>query len=114
MDGERVLRVRGIRWKKSAENVQRHPNLTETAGYRRLGRNLGRQPEVDNVRAAGRRRDVLGDGIVANSEERLKIARMRRIKGTLPTTSLSVPDTVQPLKSPVSNPPLVIRFALAD
>jgi len=78
IDGERVLRVPEWRCKRVGENGRATP--IDRNGRRASLTNRSRQPEADNVRAAWRRRDVLGDGIGARAEERLKIARMRRSK----------------------------------
>jgi len=75
-DGERVLGVTEWRCKRVGENVRATP--IDRNGRQASLTDISRQPEGDNVRAARRRRDVLADGIVARSEERLKVARMRR------------------------------------
>src|SRR4029077_17119059 len=78
IDGERVLRVTEWRCKRVGENGRATP--IDRSGRRASLTNISRQPEGDNVRAAWRRSDILGDGIVARAEERLKFARVRRSK----------------------------------
>ena len=108
--GGHVKRVLGVtEWRliRQGEKGYAAPHDAERVrGSRAL---VGGQKEVNGVGLARCRRNGLSE-CTGVQESRLKITRMRCDAGSPPTRP---PMCVQPVKSPVSNPGLVMRFAEA-